>query len=119
MVYYVNMIAAEKVKSDVARFPEHELRTALTDFWKKQIKDRQTDPFAPKPSGGGTLYDLLPALDSLTIVRSFVVVEKVLKMKIPVGLVKKGGYDSREQMLQDLIPKLQKIYAKRSTKITI
>jgi len=107
------MIAAEKVGIDMARFPELEVRNALAEFWKKQVQDREQDPFAPKSPPEGTVRDLLPALDSLTIVRSFIVIGKLLKIKIPVNLVKRGGYNSREEMLADLLPKLRKVYEKK------
>ena len=52
----------------------------------------------------------------MMVARSFVVIGKVLKMKIPITLVKRGGYDSREEMLDDLMPKLKKLYEKKNKK---
>ena|SRR5690242_16341153 len=106
------MVAAERIRH-TSRFPEQELRAALLNFWDQKVKERRKDPFSAKSKIEGTVYELVPALDSMTIVRSFVVVGKLLKMKIPVGLVKRGGYDSREEMLDDLIPKIKKHYEKK------
>src|SRR6266480_1794554 len=88
-------------------FPEKEIQSALIQFWAKETLERMEDPFAPNPKAG-TLYELLPCLDSLTMVRSFLVIEKILRTKIPVRLLKPGGYSSRGEMLNDLLPKLRK-----------
>ena len=96
-------------------FPASEIKTALEQWWVTESLDRADDPFAKAPKATGTIYDLLPALDSLTIIRSFVVIEKVLDFQIPVTLVKPGGYSTREEMLKDLLPKLRAFYEKRQT----
>lgn len=108
------MITTEEPKPRVIQFPEAEITKALTEFWNKKLRERADDPFAAQVKG--TLYDLLPALDSLTVVRSLVVVGKVLKMKIPVYLVQRGGYASRQEMLNHLVPKLRKHFEKRNSK---
>jgi hypothetical protein len=112
------MIAAEKTKVEVAPFPRRELKNALINLWKKQVKDREENPLAVKLPAvvPGTVRDILPELDSLTIVRSLAVVGKILKMKVPITLVKRGGYDSCQQMLDHLLPRLEKFYEKRITK---
>lgn len=101
----------------VKTFPESEVRSALTEFWKKNSKEKKGGPF-DEPDEGDTLYNLVPALDSITTVRSFVVVSKILQMKVPIDLVKRGGYDSREEMLSDLVPKLQRLWRTRKNKTT-
>lgn len=106
--------AAKRKTDDVAPFPENMIRNGLTDFWNQQAKDRQEDPFNPDSEPKGTIHDLLPALDSLNVARSFNVVSKILQFKVPIKLVKKGGYVSREQMLEDLLPKLRNIHAERN-----
>lgn len=111
-------MAAEKSKVDVAPFPRQEIRNALINLWKKQVKDREENPLAVKlpARGTNTVRDILPALDSLTIVRSLAVISKILKIKVPTTLVKRGGYDSCQQMLGHLLPRLEKFYEKRITK---
>jgi hypothetical protein len=109
------MNVAEKPRTDNApTFPMVAIRNGLTEFWNQQSKDRQEDPFRPAPKPRGTIHDLLPALDSLTVARSFNVVSKILKFKIPIKLVKKGGYSSRDEMFEDLLPKFQKLYNERN-----
>src|SRR5690348_9919206 len=92
----IDMVAMVQTKTQVARFPEEQINAALIQFWKREALDRADDPFAPVPKIACTLYELLPALDSLTIVRSFLVIEQILEFPVPVALVKPGGYYSQE-----------------------
>ena len=101
---------ATQTTSSPAAFPVLSLRGSLNDFFSQNAKDRRNDPFKPK----GTVHDLVPALDSLTVARSLNVVSKILKCKVPANIVKKGGYANREQMFEDLLPKLEGIYKKRN-----
>jgi hypothetical protein len=109
------MIAVARAKERSAQFPEEELKAALKDWWSKEALERSEDPFAPAPQKISTIYDLLPALDSLAIMNSFLIVGKILGMEIPVGLVKPGGYYSQEEMMGDLLPKIRKHYQKIQT----
>lgn len=115
----MRMMVAEKTEAGVAPFPRRELKNALINLWLRQVKDREDNPLAVRlPAGGtNTVRDILPALDSLIIVRSLAVLSKILKMKVPTTVVKKGGYDSCQQMLDHLLPILEKFYEKRITKV--
>jgi hypothetical protein len=107
------MIATEKEKDAATEFPENALLDALATWWAKEAQERVDDPFYTVPQTKGTIYELLPALDSLSVVESFLIIEKILAISVPVSLIKSGGYCSREEMLEDLLPKLRKIYEKR------
>jgi hypothetical protein len=102
--------AAKQTTSSPAAFPALTLRGSLNDFFNQTAKDRRNDPFKPK----GTVHDLVPALDSLTVARSLNVVSKILKCKVPAKIVRRGGYANREQLFDDLLPKIEGIYKKRS-----
>src|SRR5690349_14549881 len=111
----MRMIAAEKIKADVAPFPKRELKAALIELWQKQVKDREENPLAVKlPAGGtNTVRDVLPALNSLTLVRNLAAISKILKTKIPTAVVKRGGYNSCQEMLDHLLPRLEEFYKKK------
>jgi hypothetical protein len=109
------MIATAKIIQRAVDFPEAEVKAALIEFWAQEAMQRSDDPFTPSPKTAGTLYDLLPALDSLTIMRGLLVIERVLDMVVPVGIVKAGGYDSRAEMLNDMLVKLPKLYDRKRT----
>ncbi|SRR6266404_5399200 len=109
------MIATAKSKKQALQFPEKKLETALIEWWAKEALERADDPFSPVPKTAGTIYELLPALDSLTIMRGLLIIEEILEIEVPVRLVKPGGYNSREEMLKDMLPKLRKLYEKKQT----
>lgn len=108
------MSAAVESQKRVEQFPEEKVRAALVEFWRNEALDRTDDPFGSARKANCTLYDLLPSLDSLTIVRSFNIMEKILGYRVPVALVKPGGYYSQEEMLKDLLPKMRKFYNSKS-----
>jgi hypothetical protein len=108
------MIAEAKLaESRPASFPESKIRTALLDFWNEKTAEMEDDPFAREKPAKGTLYELVPELDSLTVVNSFLLVEKILEFNLPAKIVKAGGYTSPKQMLDDLLPKIRKEYDKQ------
>ena len=108
------MIAARMMfKSRSDAFPSTLVRGALREFWAQEAKDKKDDPFAPVPNVSGTIYEVLPELDSLTIVKSIRKVEKILGIEIPLTLIKAGGYCSETEFLDDMIPKFQKEYERR------
>jgi hypothetical protein len=95
-------------------FPEQRVRDSLIELWKVKVDERVDDPFAPKKRPN-TLFDMLPALDSLEIVRSILTVEQIIDMEVPSNLIKRGGYRSGDEMIKHLMPKLKKIYETRSS----
>jgi hypothetical protein len=109
------MIAELKSKPTAEGFPEEQLSSTLQKWWAQEALERNNDPFSPVKKLAGTVYELLPALDSLAIVRSLLRIEEVLGMEVPVSLVKAGGYHSQQEMLNDLVPKLRRLYEKRKS----
>lgn len=95
--------------SRIARpIPEKEIRKAIEQWWAKQDAERANDPFKPLPQVG-TLYEVLPAIDSLTIMDAILEIEKVVQFEIPVSCIKKGGYESREEMITHLLKQIRKL----------
>lgn len=66
---------------------------------------------AAAPSGsGGSIMSVRPAIDSKRVVDATVVTKKVLDIDIPPEIIKPGGYASCEEMIADLVPKLERIF---------
>jgi hypothetical protein len=66
---------------------------------------------ADAPSGsGGSIVGMRPAIDSKRVVDATVVTKKVLGIELPPQIIKAGGYASCEEMVADLVPKLQKVF---------
>ena len=71
------------------------------------------DGVAPPPApagGGGSIVGMRPAIDSKRVVDAARVTRAVLDMELPPEIIKRGGYESCEEMISDLIPKLERVY---------
>jgi len=53
------------------------------------------------------LYEDLPVVDSKAVVKLSPLVEKMTGRKIDVKWIKKGGYDSKEEAVSDLLAKIK------------
>lgn len=75
------------------RLPE--IRAELEQFWADQ------DPLAPH--GSGTVDDLVAEMDSVTACEALERLETLLGIELPSGdLIKRGGYDSKDQFVDEL-----------------
>jgi len=101
------------VEAEVAQFPQEETRAALLTWLQEEAEERNAFSEDTEIVEQATIYDLLPEIDSLTVVRSFVALEIFLKIKIPCATVKPGGYSSRDELVSDLLPKLKDLFEKR------
>lgn len=63
------------------------------------------------PSGtGGSIMSMRPAIDSKRVVDATVVTKQVLGIDLPPQIIKPGGYGSCEEMIADIVPKLEKVF---------
>jgi acyl carrier protein len=91
--------------SESLGYDEAALLEELKGWWDEQLSE--DDPFAePKPPSG-TIFDVLPAIDSLGMVSGLVAVEKHVPFKVPVRVIRRGGYNSFKDLESDLMPKLR------------
>ena len=51
-----------------------------------------------------------PAIDSKRIVDAGRVTRVVLEIELPPEIIKRGGYASCDEMISDLLPKLERVY---------
>lgn len=66
---------------------------------------------AGAPSGsGGSIMSMRPAMNSKRVVDATAVTKKVLDIELPPQIIKAGGYASCEEMIADLVPKLEKVF---------
>ena len=97
-----------------AGFNEKWLLTDLQIWWDEQVgKD---DPFAPPKPPPGTIMDALPAVDSLATVTALIVIEKHLPCEAPPTIIRPGGYQGFDDMVQDMLPKLHALIDKHTSK---
>jgi hypothetical protein len=105
----MNATATRKSAEPIIPFPEESVVAALNKWWDSEVVEQADDPLNPAVKVG-TLYDLLPTIDSLTVVRGLLTIEEIINMTVPVRLVKRGGYSSRKQMIDHLLPRIRELY---------
>lgn len=65
----------------------------------------------PAPAGaGGSIVGMRPAIDSKRVVDAARVTRAVLDIELPPEIIKRGGYETCEEMINDLMPKLERVY---------
>lgn len=93
-------------------YSETDLLKDLREWWNDEIA-ASDDPFAlPKPPSG-TIYEVQPAADSLAVVRRLAIIDTHVGFEISPTVVRRGGYRSFDDMIQDLLPKVRTLYLKR------
>ncbi|MCJ2183707.1 hypothetical protein MTR62_13550 [Novosphingobium sp. 1949] len=94
------------------------------EFRRKQAKlvaeleawfEDETQPIdgsAPPPpsGGGGSIIGVRPAIDSKRVIDASRVTRQVLDIELPPEIIKQGGYASCDEMISDLVPKLERVY---------
>jgi len=89
-------------------YSEDDLLADLRTWWDGEV-DGADDPFArPKPPSG-TLFDALPAIDSLGVVNGLLTIEKHVGFEVPSRIIQRGGYTSFDEMASDLLPKVRNL----------
>jgi hypothetical protein len=63
------------------------------------------------PSGsGGSILQMRPAIDSKRVIDATVITKNVLGIELPPEIIKPGGYVSCDAMINDIIPKLERVF---------
>ncbi len=88
-----------------------ELISQLEAWFEQETAPIDGAPGADAPSGeGGSIIGMRPAIDSKRVVDATVVTKKVLGIELPPAIIKPGGYTSCEEMIDDIVPKLKKVF---------
>ncbi|MCE4225943.1 hypothetical protein HCU64_19510 [Methylobacterium sp. C25] len=94
-------------------YSEEALLDDLRSWWDDEVGDG--DPFAdPKPASG-TIFDVIPTIDSLGAVNGLLTIEKHVGFEVPPRVIRPGGYASFEDMTADLLPKVRAMVARRQS----
>jgi hypothetical protein len=78
----------------------------LESWWKDSV---DADPFAKPKQTPGTICDALPAVDSLSAEDAALTMGKHVPFSIPATIVRKGGYNDMDDMVNDLTSKLKQL----------
>jgi hypothetical protein len=97
-------------------YSEDDLRADLQTWWNDQVAN-DDDPFAdPRPPRTGTIFEVVPEVDSLGVVAALITIEKHVKFEVPPRIIKAGGYRTFEEMADDLLPKVRALVLKQRKK---
>jgi hypothetical protein len=96
---------------DEPGFDEKAAIADLKSWWESEVA-ADDDPFAPTKMPAGTIFDALPAIDSLGVVGGLLTVEKHVPFKVTPRLIRAGGYNSLEDLIDDFTTKLKVLAAK-------
>jgi hypothetical protein len=92
-----------------AKIPE--LVKAFTEWFAEEEAAIDGAVEAEAPAGaGGSIISARPAIDSKRVLDATCVTEEVLGIALPAKLIRPGGYASCEEMVNDLIPKLEQTF---------
>lgn len=88
-----------------------ELIAELKDWYEEETAAIDGSIASGAPSGtGGSIISTGPAIDSKRVVDATVATKKVLAIDLPPEIIKPGGYASFDEMIGDLVPKLEKVF---------
>jgi hypothetical protein len=81
--------------------------------------DQKLNPDAP-PLNAATAgaWSHLPDIDSKAVVKASPIINKYLGVKLDPHMIRKGGYDSFDHLLGDLLPKLRDLCPESAPAVT-
>lgn len=86
-------------------YSEQALIGDLRTWWDGEVGE--DDPFADSKPATGTIFDVIPAIDSLGAVNGLLTIEKHVGFEVPPRIIRSGGYASFDDMTADLLPKVR------------
>lgn len=97
-------------------FDETALIKDLKIWWDDQVGGGADDPFAESKPPAGTIFDVLPEIDSLGAVSGLITIEKHVGIKVPSRVIRRGGYKDFDDLVTDLLPKVGALVEKHKEK---
>lgn len=99
----------ELTKAFAAKVPM--LVAELKAWFEEETASIDGSVEAGAPAGsGGSIMGMRPAIDSKRVVDATVITKQVLDIELPPEIIKPGGYKSCEEMIADIVPKLEKVF---------
>lgn len=91
-----------------------ELRKRMKDWYNQETTSIDDLILGGAPSGaGGSILSVRPPIDSKRVVDVTVITEEILGIPLPPEIIRPGGYDSYQQMVDHLVPQLRDVYTKK------
>ncbi|MFZ5629140.1 MAG: hypothetical protein ACOY5B_08415 [Spirochaetota bacterium] len=82
-----------------------DLADAIRAYWKEEeaVWESQVEGNSPSPEGSEGIWDSMPAVDSKAVARMSRIFEEHLKIPLDVNLIKSGGYESIDEVIENLV----------------
>lgn len=98
-----------KPASGQPAFPSREISSTLRNWWDNEVDFEKSlgDPFGDPNKKGGTVFDLQPEVSSLQAVKVLLELEEIVGFELPDGMVKQGGYSTKEEFVRHLSGQVQ------------
>ena len=81
------------------------LDTDLREEWNREQADWDAQ-VAGDDAAGTDLWGSMPAVDSKAVARMSPIFERHLGRPLDIGLIRPGGYDSIDEVIEVLVPKM-------------
>jgi hypothetical protein len=89
-----------------------ELKKQLRAWYDDETSAIDGSILGEAPSGsGGSIMDFGPTIDSKRVVDATLITETVLGIELPPEIIKPGGYNGFEEMIDHIIPLLKKVFS--------
>ena len=108
----MNAIAPSTTKT--AGFPASAVATCVLDELIEAIKAEAAIKGVPLPTSRAAIACTAFEVDSLVVVANLCAVEVIVGFQLPESVVRAGGYSSAQAALDDLLPRIEAIWAKRN-----
>jgi hypothetical protein len=107
-------VMAPRLKNSRVAFPRAQVESALTAWWDQRTGSAlaRRRPREECRRLGGTVFDIQPAISFIETVTAMLQLEALLGFDLGKNAIPRGGYNSREQFVQDLTARLETEYAK-------
>lgn len=100
---------ADRKKQFAAKLPV--LIAGLKDWYDEETASIDGSVVGAAPSGsGGSIISVRPAINSKRVVDATLITEAVLGIELPPEIIKAGGYESYEALLEHIVPRLEKVF---------
>ena len=110
----------ELLKENKRQFPTEEIQLVFQEYLtnKSSVQAILNENFNTDSNSNITIFPQ-PEIDSLSVVELFDLLEPIVGFELPLRFIKAGGYDDGEDLLDDLLPKLEEIWQKHSRETLI
>jgi len=106
------MSLTTKTETTTEVFQAAAIEAALRDALIYNVQDQATLYGAKLPESLTDVSKQSVSIDSLIVVEILCAVEPLVGSELPQKLVKEGGYDSVDQAVEHLMPKIEKVWQK-------